>query len=149
MALPKTFTGGERLFAGDLNDNFEALDTRINTNASNLANASNLTSGTVAAERLGNVPAANITGEVAQANLALKFATGGSSGSTSASGVTITFPAGRFSERPRVATSSQSAENLRSNTLGGVTSTGFTLYTIKTDNSTYNAHPVDYIAVGV
>jgi hypothetical protein len=29
MALPKTFTGGERLFAGDLNDNFEDLDTRM------------------------------------------------------------------------------------------------------------------------
>lgn len=26
MALPKTFTGGERLFASDLNDNFENLD---------------------------------------------------------------------------------------------------------------------------
>jgi hypothetical protein len=66
MALPKTFTGGERLFAGDLNDNFEALDTRlataeseIDTNASNL-NASNLTSGTVATARMpaGNVIAA-------------------------------------------------------------------------------------------
>jgi hypothetical protein len=31
MALPKTFTGGERLFADDLNDNFEALDTRLAT----------------------------------------------------------------------------------------------------------------------
>jgi hypothetical protein len=29
MALPKTFTGGERLFAGDLNDNFQNLDTRV------------------------------------------------------------------------------------------------------------------------
>ena len=28
MALPKTFTGGERLFAQDLNDNFEDLDAR-------------------------------------------------------------------------------------------------------------------------
>lgn len=26
MALPKTFTGGERLFAGDLNDNFDDLE---------------------------------------------------------------------------------------------------------------------------
>lgn len=31
MALPKTFTGGERLFAADLNDNFENLDTRVAT----------------------------------------------------------------------------------------------------------------------
>ena len=31
MALPKTFTGGERLFADDLNDNFEDLDTRLVT----------------------------------------------------------------------------------------------------------------------
>lgn len=31
MALPKTFTGGERLFAEDLNGNFEALDTRLAT----------------------------------------------------------------------------------------------------------------------
>lgn len=29
MALPKTFTGGERLFATDLNDNFEYLDTAL------------------------------------------------------------------------------------------------------------------------
>ena len=29
MAVPKTFTGGERLFAADLNDNFEDLDTRV------------------------------------------------------------------------------------------------------------------------
>ena len=28
MALPKTFTGGERLFAADLNSNFENLDAR-------------------------------------------------------------------------------------------------------------------------
>ena len=28
MALPKTFTGGERLFAEDLNDNFDDLDGR-------------------------------------------------------------------------------------------------------------------------
>lgn len=26
MALPKTFTGGERLFASDLNDNFQDLE---------------------------------------------------------------------------------------------------------------------------
>ena len=31
MAVPKTFTGGERLFADDLNGNFEALDTRLAT----------------------------------------------------------------------------------------------------------------------
>jgi hypothetical protein len=29
MALPKTFTGGERLFAADLNDNFQYLDTEL------------------------------------------------------------------------------------------------------------------------
>lgn len=29
MALPKTFTGGERLFAEDLNDNFNDLDGRV------------------------------------------------------------------------------------------------------------------------
>lgn len=28
MALPKTFTGGERLFADDLNDNFSYLDAK-------------------------------------------------------------------------------------------------------------------------
>jgi len=58
MALPKTFTGGERLFAADLNDNFEALDSAIavvqadvDTNEANL-NASNLNSGTVATARM-------------------------------------------------------------------------------------------------
>lgn len=57
MALPKTFTGGERLFAADLNDNFEALDAAVaavqadvDTNEANL-NASNLNSGTVASAR--------------------------------------------------------------------------------------------------
>lgn len=29
MALPKIFTGGERLFADDLNDNFQYLDTEL------------------------------------------------------------------------------------------------------------------------
>jgi hypothetical protein len=29
MALPKTFAGGERLFAQDLNDNFQYLDTEL------------------------------------------------------------------------------------------------------------------------
>ena len=47
MALPKTFTSGERLFAGDLNDNFEALDSAIASTAANAAVATNLTSGTV------------------------------------------------------------------------------------------------------
>lgn len=58
MALPKTFTGGERLFAEDLNGNFEALDTRlasaefdIDTNAANL-DADNLVSGTVPTARM-------------------------------------------------------------------------------------------------
>lgn len=58
MAVPKTFTGGERLFAADLNDNFEALDAAVaavqsdvDNNEANL-NASNLNSGTVPAGRL-------------------------------------------------------------------------------------------------
>lgn len=29
MAIPKNFTAGERLFAADLNDNFEDIDTRV------------------------------------------------------------------------------------------------------------------------
>ena len=156
MALPKTFTGGERLFADDLNDNFEALDTRlgtaesdIDTNALNLANASNLTSGTVAAARLGDVPAANITGEVAEANFALKFARGTSSGSNSASGATVTFPSERFSTTPIVTTASASAENLRTNTIGGISSTGFTVYTWTVSPVAYNNHVVQWIAVGV
>ena len=106
MALPKTFTGGERLFADDLNDNFEALDTRlgtaesdIDTNALNLANASNLTSGTVAAARLGDVPAANITGDVAEARLPYVRGTVTTSDSD---GVTVTFPAGSFSTTPTI-----------------------------------------------
>jgi hypothetical protein len=31
MSLPKTFTAGERLFASDLNDNFDDLDGRVDT----------------------------------------------------------------------------------------------------------------------
>lgn len=38
MALPKTFTGGERLFASDLNDNFEGLDTRLSSAEVDLVN---------------------------------------------------------------------------------------------------------------
>lgn len=45
MAVPKTFTGGERLFAADLNDNFEALDTRVASAESELTTA--VQSGTV------------------------------------------------------------------------------------------------------
>ena len=154
MALPKTFTGGERLFAADLNDNFENLDTRVSANdadiattAANAANASNLTSGTVASARLGDVPAANITGEVAEDNFALKFATGTSPGSDFSSGATVTFPSGRFSAAPKVATASKNGTNLRFNTTGGVSSTGFTVYTFH-PNGSFNDHNVDWIAVG-
>jgi len=41
MALPKTFSSGERLFASDLNGNFEDLDTRLGTiDLEDLANVS-------------------------------------------------------------------------------------------------------------
>ena len=148
MAVPKTFTGNERLFAEDLNNNFEALDTAVATAAFNATDASNLTSGTVAAARLGDVPAANITGEVAEANLAIKFARGSSSGSDTSAGATVTFPAGRFSETPTVATASRSNENFRHNTVGGISSTGFTIWTYM-QSGAYNSHPVEWIAVGV
>lgn len=42
MALPKTFTGGERLFAGDLNDNFENLDGRLVTAEDTLVASANV-----------------------------------------------------------------------------------------------------------
>jgi hypothetical protein len=149
MALPKTFTGGERLFAADLNDNFEALDTAVAIAGSNATNASNLTSGTLASARLGDVPAANITGEVAEANFALKFARGTSNGSNTSAGATVTFPSGRFSTAPIVTTASASAENLRVNTIGGVSATGFTVYTYTANPVAYNNHIVHWIAAGV
>jgi hypothetical protein len=42
MALPKTFTGGERLFAEDLNNNFEDLDTRTAAVESDYVASSNV-----------------------------------------------------------------------------------------------------------
>jgi hypothetical protein len=106
MALPKTFTGGERLFADDLNDNFEDLDTRlvaaesdIDTNASDLANASNLTSGAVPSARLTSVPAGSLTGDVAEARLPYVRGTVSTSDDD---GVTVTFPGGSFSTTPTI-----------------------------------------------
>lgn len=59
MAVPKTFTGGERLFAEDLNDNFTNLDVRtsgaeadIDNIQANYTNAATLTSGTLAPARM-------------------------------------------------------------------------------------------------
>jgi len=56
MALPKTFTGGERLFAADLNDNFQYLDTAVGTTAFDAQNASNLVNGTLDSDRLPTIP---------------------------------------------------------------------------------------------
>jgi len=137
MALPKTFTGGERLFANDLNDNFQALDTAVATAASNATNASSLTSGTVDAERLPSIP---------EEKLPQKIRTGIANGVSSSSGVTVTFPAGSFTSAPRVATVSIT-ESQRLNNISGVTSTGFTVYTYQLSGA-YNAHNVHWIAVG-
>lgn len=59
MAVPKTFTAGEQLFADDLNGNFEALDTRLVTAESDidqiqadLPDASSITEGTLAQAHL-------------------------------------------------------------------------------------------------
>lgn len=98
MALPKTFTGGERLFAGDLNDNFEALESDIDTNALNL-NASNLTSGAVPSARLTSVPAGSLTGDVAEARLPYVR---GTVNTDDTGGVTVTFPASSFSTTPTI-----------------------------------------------
>ena len=106
MALPKTFTGGERLFADDLNDNFEALDTRlgtaesdIDTNALNLAKASNLTSGVLSDDRLGTVSASKLSGKVPEANLSYVR---GEASTSDTDGITVTFPAGSFSTTPTI-----------------------------------------------
>lgn len=138
MAVPKTFTGGERLFAEDLNDNFQALDTAVATAAADATNASSLAFGTVPLERL---PA------ITEEKLPYKIRTGIASGSSSSSGETITFPEGSFSSSPIILTAS-STSSFRSNSIGGVTETGFTLYTWRPSNETYNAHPVHWMAVG-
>lgn len=51
MAVPKIFTGGERLFAEDLNDNFSALNSAVATAVFDAANAANLTTGTLDSAR--------------------------------------------------------------------------------------------------
>jgi hypothetical protein len=103
MALPKTFTGGERLFAGDLNDNFEALDTRLVTaefdidaleNASLIveAAASDAVNLNFSADRLVNrTPAGTITvtgsAYTAGKSVTLRVSNGGTARD-------ISFPAG-------------------------------------------------------
>ena len=143
MALPKTFTGGERLFAEDLNDNFNDLDSRVNATASDATNASNLTFGTVPVERLPNVPA----NKIADDGFPVRIARGVSSGSNTSAGATVTFPAGRFTAAPTITTVSASGSNFRHNTVGGITATGFTVYTY-TQNGSFNAHNVQWLAVG-
>ena len=143
MAVPKTFTGGERLFAEDLNDNFQALDTAVATAASNATNASSLTSGTVAVERLPDVPANKIVND----GFPVRIARGVSSGSNTSAGATVTFPAERFTAAPTITTVSASGSNYRHNTVGGITATGFTVYTY-TQNGSFNAHLVQWLAVG-
>lgn len=143
MSLPKTFTGGERLFAEDLNDNFNDLDSRVNSVSASSTNASNLTFGTVPVERLPDVPASKIVDD----GFPVRIARGTSSGSNSSSGATITFPAGRFTSAPTVQTTSTSGSNPRASTVGGVSATGFTLYTYQF-NGAFNAHGVHWLAVG-
>ena len=152
MALPKTFTGGERLFADDLNDNFEALDTRlgtaesdIDTNALNLANASNLTSGVLSDDRLGTVSASKLSGKVPEANLPYVRGTV----STSASdGVTVTFPAGSFTAAPTIVLGS-TAVGLRFSSHRAKTQDSFIVDGYSTESLTRNSFPVDWLAVGI
>jgi len=142
MAVPKNFTGGERLFAEDLNDNFSNLDGRVTTAADAATNASNLTFGTLPVERLPPVPAANIIND----GFPIRLAVGTSSGSNSSSGATVTFPSGRFSVAPTVMTTSTSGSNFRHSTTGGINASGFTVYTYNQAGS-FNAHGVQWLAV--
>ncbi len=143
MAVPKNFTGGERLFAEDLNDNFSDLDGRVTTAADAATNASNLTFGTLPVERLPPVPAANIIND----GFPFRVARGTSGGSNTSAGATVTFPAGRFTAAPTVVTASNSGANFRHNTTGGITASGFTVYTY-VQNGSFNAHTVQWLAVG-
>jgi len=143
MALPKTFTGGERLFAGDLNDNFQDLDTRVNTASSEATNASNLSSGTVAVERLPNIPANKISGD----GFPFKIAKGQAFGSNTTS-VSITFPAGLFSSAPYwIATCADSgAARIATYAAGTLTSSGVSFNTWS-GGSTRNATTIEWMAV--
>ncbi len=146
MAVPKTFVGGERLFAEDLNNNFNDLDSRASANAAAAENASNLTFGTVPAERLPTIPVEKLPA-VPEDNLPYRIRFGISSGSNSSSGVTITFPAGSFTSTPYIATVSQTGATFRLNSITATSANGFTLFTW-TLNQDYNAHGVSWIAVG-
>jgi hypothetical protein len=145
MAVPKTFVGGERLFAEDLNNNFNDLDSRASANAAAAENASNLTFGTVPAERLPTIPVEKLPA-VPEGNLPYKIRRGANNGSSSSGGVTVTFPAGSFTSPPIVATVSITTAQ-RLNNISAPTDTGFTLYTYQLSGA-YNAHFVHWIAVG-
>jgi len=150
MAVPKNFIGGERLFAEDLNDHFSNLDGRVTTAADAATNASNLTFGTLPAERLPTIPlekvqpipAANIIND----GFPIRIATGSSAGASTSAGATVTFPEGRFTSAPTVVTASNSGANFRHNTTGGITASGFTVYTYQ-QNGSFNAHTVQWLAV--
>jgi hypothetical protein len=96
MALPKTFTGGERLFAADLNDNFDYLDGRTTALENAAISVETAPSDTVtlnfSEDRLvTRVPAGNLTvsgaSYTAGKSVTLRVANGGT-------GRDISFPAG-------------------------------------------------------
>jgi hypothetical protein len=143
MALPKTFTAGERLFAQDLNDNFNDVDTRVNTASEAATNASSLTTGTLSADRLGSVPADKLTGN----GFPFKIAYGTGTGSDTAA-VTITFPVGLFSSAPNWVATSADSGAARGVTYSVLTASSVTFSTWRTDNSTRNLTGIQWIAVG-
>jgi hypothetical protein len=158
MAVPKNFTGGERLFAEDLNDNFDNLDGRASTNAANIttnanlaANASNLTSGTVNLDRLPTITDAKISGLAASKltgnGFPFKVARGVATGSDTGA-VTITFPAGLFSSAPNWVATASDAGSSRGVTYSVLTASSVTFSTWRTDNSTRNLTGIQWIAIG-
>ena len=130
MAVPKTFTGGERLFAQDLNDNFQDLDGRLVAAQASATDASNLVSGTLNAERLP-----------------FKIAYG--SGTSSNTGpVSVTFPAGLFTETPSFVVTCSDAGSARIATYSELTKDGAKVSTWS-GGSNYNLTGFQWIAVGV
>ena len=146
MAVPKTFTGGERLFAEDLNDNFQDLDGRVTAAQASANNASDLAFGTLPAERLPTIPAEKLP-TIPADKLGFKIAYG--SGSSSNTGfVDVVFPAGLFTAPPSFVVSASSAGAARIASYQNLTKDGVKVATFS-GGSTFNLAGFSWIAVGM
>lgn len=128
-----------------IQDLADAVDVGLDTVQSGFSslNASNLTSGAVPAARLTSVPAASLTGDVAEARLPYVR---GTVNTSDVGGVTVTFPSGSFSTKPTIVLG-PSAIGARIASFRAATASSFIVDSYQLDGNR-NDIVVDWLAVG-